>query len=117
MQTCFRDPYGNVQYKFLSHNHMMLVCRAFMTNAKRNLEPIEQKLTQHTIIFCDGEGMLCLTAVAATENGKELVQRINDCLDFEVLSWKMEVEEPTAAAVISAALNKCSDFAMRTLEL
>ena len=28
----------------------------------------------------------------------------------------MEVEEPTAAAVISGALNKCSDFAMRTTE-
>ena len=28
----------------------------------------------------------------------------------------MEVQEPTAASVISAALNKCSDFAMRTSE-
>ena len=34
-------------------------------------------------------------------------------MDCEVFSWKIEVEEPTAAAVISTALNKCSDFAIR----
>ena len=47
-----------------------------------------------TIKFCDEQGRLCLTAVAATVNGKELVEVINDGLDCEVLSWKMEVEEP-----------------------
>ena len=57
-----------------------------------------------------------MTAVAATENGKELVQNIRDGVDCEVFSWKMAEEEPTAAAVISSALNKCSDLAMRTTE-
>ena len=80
------------------------------------MEPIEQKKMNRTIKFCDEQGRLCLTAVAATENGKELVEVINDGLDCEVLSWKMEVEEPGAASVISAALNKCSDFAMRCTE-
>ena len=116
LQTCFREPYDNVQYNLLSHNHMAIVLRAFITKAKWDLEPIEQKKMNRTIKFCDEQGRLCLTAVAATENGKELVEVINDGLDCEVLSWKMEVEEPGAASIISAALNKCSDFAMRTTE-
>ena len=57
-----------------------------------------------------------MTAVAATENGKELVEVIREGVECEVLSWKMAEEEPTAAAIISAALNKCSDLAMRTTE-
>ena len=69
-----------------------------------------------TIKSCDENGKSCLTAVVATENGRELVQVINEGLDCDVLTWKMEEEEPTAAAVISAALNKCSGFAMRTTE-
>ena len=69
-----------------------------------------------TISFCDGEGRLSLSAVAATENGKELMEVANGGVYCEVLSWKMDVEEPTAASVISAALNKASDLAMRTTE-
>ena len=116
LQTCFREPYGNVQYNLLSHNHMLLVCLSFLTKAKWDLQPIEQKKINRTIKFCDEQGRLCLTAVAAAENGKELVEVINDGLHCEVLSWKMEVEEPGAASIISAALNKCIDFAMRTTE-
>ena len=76
----------NVEVQEYTHAGMMLVCCVFMTNAKWNLKPIEQTLTQKTIKLCDGEGVLCLTAVAATENGKELVQLINDGLDCKVLS-------------------------------
>ena len=95
---------------------MALVVLAFITKAKWDFEPIEQKKMDRTIKFCDQQGRLCLTAVAATVNGKELVEVINDGLDCEVLSWKMEVEEPGAASIISAALNTYSDFAMRTTE-
>ena len=116
LQTCCREPHGNVQYNLLSHNHMALVMLAFITKAKWDLEPIEQKKIYRTIKFCDEQGRLCLTAVAATVNGKELVEVINEGVDCEVLSWKMEVEEPGAAAIISAALNKCSNFAMRCTE-
>ena len=31
LQTCFREPHGNVQYNLLLHNHMALVILAFMT--------------------------------------------------------------------------------------
>ena len=116
LRTCFEEPHGSVQYKLLSHNHMMLVLRAFLTNAEWKIDPIEQKRLEKIIKPCNEQGKLCMTAVAATENGKELVQVILEGVDCEVLSWKMAEEEPTAAAVISGALNKCSDLAMRTTE-
>ena len=77
---------------------------------------MEQKRLEHIIKPCNEQGKLCMTAVAATENGKELVQVIRDGVGWEVLSWTMAEEELTAAAVISGALNKCSDLAMRTME-
>ena len=38
-------------------------------------------------------------------------------VDCELLSWRMGVEEPTAASVISQALNKSDELALRTTEL
>ena len=35
-------------------------------------------------------------------------------LEWEVLSWKMDVEEPDAALIISIALNKKNEVAMKT---
>ena len=116
LRTCFDEPYGSVQYKCLSHSHTCMFLRAFLTKAEWKIDPIELKRLEKTIKPCDEQGKLCMTAVAATENGKELVQVIRDGVDCEVLSWKMSEEEPTAAAVISCALNRCSDLAMRTTE-
>ena len=116
LQPCFQEPRGNVQYNLLSHNHMSLVVLAFIAKAKWDMPIVEQPNMKTTITFCDDQGRLSLAAVAATANGKELQEIVNEGVDCEVLSWKMEVEEPTAAAVISGALNKCSDFAMRTTE-
>ena len=114
--TCFDAPHDNVQYKLLSHNHVMLFLRAIMTNAQWSIDPIKQKEFEQIISPCDGQGKLCITAVAATENGKEFVEVIREGVECEVLSWKMAEEEPTAADIISAAFKKCSDLAMRTTE-
>ena len=73
----------------------------------------EQKRQGNTIKPCDDQGKLCMTAVAANENGKELVEVIREGFDCEMLSWKMGDEELSAAAVISCALNKCADLAIR----
>ena len=116
LQECFKEPRGNVQFNLLSHNHMALVILAFISKSKWDLPNIEQPNMDRTIRFCDEEGRLSLTAVAGTVNGKELLEVIDEGVGCEVLSWKMDVEEPTAAAVISAALNKCGDFAMKTTE-
>ena len=116
LQVCFQEPRGNVMYSLLSHNHMALVLLAFIGRAKWDLPKVDIPKMNRTIHFCDDEGRLSLSAVAATENGKELMEVVNEGVYCEVLSWKMDVEEPTAASVISAALNKASDVAMRTTE-
>ena len=54
------------------------------------------------------------TAVATTLNGKQVLEVTDEGVMCEVLGWKMDVENPGAANIISAALNKCTDFAMRT---
>lgn len=69
------------------------------------------------ISFCDDKGRLSITAVAASPNGKEFEELVAEGLDCEVLSWQMDVEEPTAASIISNALNKGQEIALRTTEL
>ena len=113
LMTCFEQPYNRVDYTFLSHNHMMLVMRAFLTKAKWNLS-VDEKLK---LQFCDDEGRLDLAAVAEHPNAKEMQQVIQQGIPCEVLSWKMDMEEPEAASIISQALNSPASMAMRTTDL
>ena len=95
---------------------MALAIILFICKAKWELPKMDIPNMNRTINFCDDEGRLSLPAVAANENGKELMEVVNEGGYCEVPSWKMDVEEPIAASVISAALNKASDLAMRTTE-
>ena len=113
LMTCFDEPYDDVRQTLLCHNHMMLVLRAFLTKAQWNLPHVEKK----NLTFCDDKGCLSLTAVAESLNGKELQEALDEGRDCEVLSWQMDVEEPGAALVISIALNKGQEIALRTTEL
>ncbi|MDA8584454.1 hypothetical protein N9L68_09455 [bacterium] len=63
----------------------------------------------------DPDGSFSSAAVAACDADLERILR--DGLSMEVLSWKMLVEEPTAASLISQALNKAHSMALRTSEL
>ena len=113
LTTCFQVPYDDVRHTLLSHNHILLVMRAFLTRAKWDLQACQGK----AIAFCDADGKLSLTAVAACANGKELGEVMAEGMHAEVLSWKMDVEEPTAAGIISQALNEPQKMSMRTSEL
>jgi hypothetical protein len=113
LNTCFSVPYDGVQHMLLSHNHIVLVMRAVFTKAKWDLAPNAEK----GIIFCDDKGRLSLTAVAGHANGKELGELIEEGIECETLAWRMDVEEPTAASVISQALNTGQDLALHTTEL
>ena len=111
--TCFEQPYDDVRNMLLSHNHMMLVLRAWLTNAKWDLEADVKR----GITYCDDKGKLSLPAVAEHLNGKELAEVLHEGMTMEILSWRMDKEEPTAASVISQALNKGNEIALRTTEL
>ena len=67
-------------------------------------------------MLCDAEGRICVAAVAESVNGKELAEVLNNGVDCEVLNCKMDVEEPTAASVISQAFKKGHDLALRKAE-
>jgi hypothetical protein len=113
LSTCFQPPYDDVRHTLLSHNHIMLVLRAFLSQAKWDLPAVAEK----NLTFCDSEGRLSITAVADSPNGKELAEVMQEGIQAEVLSWKMDVEQPDAAAIISQAQNLPQDVGMRTTEL
>ena len=111
--SCFRSPYDVVRHNLLSHNHMMLVMRGFLTGAKWDIPADAEK----GVTCCDVGGGLSVTAVAATLNGKELAEVLAEGISCEVLSCKRDLEEPDAAGIISAALNQPASLAMHTTEL
>ena len=114
--TCFSAPHNEVSKLLLGHNHIMIIIRAFITRAKWPL-PADETKSWKGMTFCDDTGRLSIDAVAGHANGKQLREVVDEGLDCEVLSWKMDAEEPDAASLISQALNKGSELAMRTTEL
>ena len=100
LSACFQE-HGLVLYGTLSHTHMALILRAFKCNAKWNMAASE--ILQFPV--CDSSGQLSVSAVAEHPNCVELVDLVHNGVNFEVLSWKMDAEEPDAASLISHALN------------
>ena len=91
----------------------MLVMRAYLVKAVWNIDACADK----GVTFCDADGKLCMTAVAGSKRGCQLAELLTEGIECEVLSWKMDVEEPTAAGIISRALNRPQEMSMRTSEL
>lgn len=92
---------------------MMTICRAFLTKQLWRLAGIVEK----GIVFCDNSGRLSLSTCTAHPNCEQLNLIITEGFLCEVLSWKMDVEEPDAAMVISTAANEVNSAAMRTTEI
>ena len=113
LKNCFDAPYDDPRHLLLAHNHMTLIGRAFLVSPTWNIPRDKER----GISFCDAEGKLSMAAVAEHPNGKPLVQMLKTGVAVEVLAWPMEVEEPQAAAVISRALQKSHEVALRTTEL
>ena len=82
LSACFQPPFENVRHALLSHNHMMLVLRVFLNQAKWDIPANAEK----NLTFCDSEGRLSVTAVAESSNGKELGEVMQDGIEAEVLS-------------------------------
>ena len=96
----------------LSHSHWNCGVRNILCGTK-GCECHEQKA-------CD-----CGSQAILDENGNYSLAKLRvhdeqwaqDCfrgLEWEILSWKMDVEEPEAAQIISVALNKKNEVAMKT---
>ena len=96
----------------LSHSHLIMVLRAWLMAAKWDL-----KTKDGFPRYCDEQGRLNMTAVAEDPNATEMLQVINEGIRMEVLSYKIYLEEPKACSLISNALNKGHEIALRTTEL
>ena len=53
LMGCFAVPHNNVQCKMLSHNHMILVLRAFLTKARWKIPKNEEK--KPCVLRCAGQ--------------------------------------------------------------
>ena len=113
LKTCFAAPYSDVRGLLLAHNHMMLILRAFLAKALWNLPANEAK----GIVYCDKHGSLSIPAVAEHPNLKQLAELLAEGINVELLDCKMDIEEPSAASIISQSLNIEQELALRTSEL
>ena len=111
LAECFSDS-NAVVYGTLSHSHMTLCLRAFKAGAKWNIAGEEQRGFK----IHDDSGRLSVSAVADIAYCSELTEILNVGALFEVLSWKMDVEQPDAASIISHALNSAQEIAMQQTE-
>ena len=105
--SCF-DEAGDIVYGTLSHSHLLMVLLCFQTGAQWNMP----EKWAHLV---GPGGKLDFAAVAAAD--PQLADLCERGLEMEVLSWKMNVEEPMAGSLISQALNKGQQVALHTTEL
>ena len=91
----------------------MLILRAFLAKALWHLPANAAK----GITLCDAEGKLSISAVAGHPNLKQLAETLTEGIEVELLSCNMDIEEPSAASIISQSLNIEQELALRTSEL
>jgi hypothetical protein len=109
LKNCFKDG-EQISYGTLSHSHLMLVLRSIAGGARWDLQ-----YADGTPKCCTAGGDLDIDAVALKD-----AAFANYCwigLKMEILSWKIMVEEPDGARLISQALNKGYDACLQTTEM
>ena len=110
LEKCFVE--SNVLYGTLSHSHLLLVCLSWLGGAQWELQGADKAL-----FTLDATDRLNLQAAVAVENLQELCRTCQEGFLMEVLSWKINTEEPTACSLISKALNTANEVALKTTEL
>ena len=96
----------------LSHSHWNCGVRNILCGAKW-CECQERKVCEcGSQPILDNNRNYSLEKLRAHDD--EWAQGCYSGLEWEVLSWKMDVEEPEAALIISIALNKKNEVAMKT---
>ena len=98
-----------ISHGTLSHSHLLLVLLSFREGAA--WEPPDA----HCAKAMGPTGHLSLEAAVAVD--PELGTMVRDGLAMEVLSWKIMEDEPDGCSLISQALNKGHQLALRTTEL
>ena len=113
LEGCF-PPDSPACYGTLAHSHLLLSLLCWLYGLKWDI-PDNPRFSEKWQLVLSGKGHLCKDAVASVD--PLLAKALTEGLFFEILSWKMLIEEPTAASKISQALNKGQARALRTTEL
>ena len=108
LEGCFKEE-EHISYGTLSHSHLLLVLRSMISGARWDLKDGEDKPK------CCKNGKLDIDAVAAKD--PTYAHYCLTGLKMEVLSYKINIEEPNACRLISQALNKASEACLQTTEL
>ena len=113
LAKCFPSEAAVAAYCTLSHSHLLLTLLCWLFGVKWDIPdgPFASKWKRVLGEF----GNLKRDAVASIE--PELTETLDKGLDMEILNWKIQIEEPTAARMISQALNKGHTRALETTEL
>lgn len=114
LEGCFPADAAVAAYATLSHSHLLLTLLCWLYRLKWEV-PKEGGFKSKWKAVIDAEGHLNPDAVASVE--PLLAETLVRGLQVEILSWKMQLEEPTAASKISQALNKGHTRALETTEL
>ena len=101
-------------YGTLAHSHLLLVLLSWLGGAKWNVPAVAAKGKKDWSRVVDRDGCLCLSSLP---DGDILKNLCKDCLDMEILSWKMEKEFPGASIKISQALNNENALALKTSDM
>jgi hypothetical protein len=113
LQTCFCDEgKTDILHGTLSHSHLLLMLLCWMTGARWDL-----KKDDGSPYMCTEEGCLDMSALAVAGCSDEMLETIKEGIGMEVLSFKIWIEEPDGASLISQALNSNQNLALKTTEL
>ena len=111
LQACFSGD-SDTLYGTLSHSHLLLCLLAMKNGAEWEWPDEWRPIFDLGGSRQDGPD---ITAVKAVDAG--LAALLHDGLRMEVLSWKMQEEEPLACSLISQALNSGHQLALQISEL
>ena len=106
-------------YGSLSHSHLNCCLRNILgrkngcdCSAARGGGAERGKCECKAAALLDDKG--CYSLEKVQEQDEEWARQCTSGLEWEILSWRMDEEEPTAAQTISVALNKRNEAAMKT---
>ena len=103
-----------VQFGLVAHNHMLLICRALLAGHKEWRIKTNRDLR---IELHHNDGRLNWNALADDERTKGLWRFLSIGCTFRVLSYKINLEEPCAVALISQSRNNASNAVLENKEI
>ena len=112
LEPCFTG--SAAQYGTLSHSHLLLVLLSWLNGAKWKISAVAAAGKKDWSKIVDRDGRLLLDALGDEDPLKKICK---EGLDMEILSYKLEKENPGGSSKISQAMNKGNALALKTTEL